>query len=144
LGLPYAGSKPILVKENVLTYSGSQILAKGNWGRNVPADDPISGNGMFEDDLQALNIFAGQSKAVQQFWASNFNVPGGLALPPIPGYASGSVPLIINDRISPVKKGVFSQLDNIYDPSFIGINGDNGNAPNKYWNGIVWNSCGSN
>jgi hypothetical protein len=142
LGHPYAGSAPILVKENILTYSGPAIIASGNWGRNVSADDPISGNGMFDDDVQSG--VQGQSKAIQQFWASNFSVPGGLALPSISGYPSGTVPLAINDKISPQKKGIFSQLDITYDPSFIGINGDNGNAPNKYWNGISWNSCGSN
>src|SRR4051794_25112418 len=95
--------RQFLSKENILTYSGPAIIASGNWGRNVSADDPISGSGMFDDDVQSG--VQGQSKAIQQFWASNFSVPGGLALPSISGYPSGTVPLAINDEISPQKKG---------------------------------------
>ena len=129
---PFAGSSPVRVRENVLTYSGPAISADGNWGRNPRADEPIDPNGNFDDELAFRNPTSSlQSRAIQQFWASNFSIPTGLTLPSLSGYAPGTLPLAIVDQLSTISKGIWTQLNNVYDPHFIGINGDNGAAPNK-------------
>jgi hypothetical protein len=66
-----------------------------------------------------------------QFWASGFNIPAGLGIPSVSGLAAGSIPLIVIDKISGVNPGAFAQLNNVYDPNFIGVNGHNGNSPQK-------------
>lgn len=115
-------------------------MGGGNWGRSGQ-DEPIYSDSHFDDELDFGDIvYRRRSQAIQQFWASGFQIPSGLNVPVINGFGTGTLPLLVVDEMA-INKGVFSQLDNVYDPSFIGINYDNGKAANI---NIKGGACGSN
>jgi hypothetical protein len=127
-----------LIQENIITTLGPTVLDGGKWGTpGTGAPDPIDNNAEMADDLEQRSPGQPEQDALQQFWAYGFPAPAGFSLPSKPALASGypalTIPLIIKDGISTTDPGDFGTLGNVYTQSYIGINGDNGNAPNKYY-----------
>ena len=134
-GHPWNNTNPLLVNENILTYSaGPPVSGNGHWGtRGLVNKDEELVSGTFLDDLTQLTIGTPQQEALQQFWATDFNMPNGFTLPSIAGFPAPTIPLLILDGMSKTDKGLFGSLGDVYSRTYIGINGDNGNAPNQYY-----------
>jgi hypothetical protein len=131
---------PVLVGESVWPYPGYSVTGSGHWGSQQfvnPLDKMEWGS--FTDDLA---VGSSESKAIQQFWATNFSMPENVypSLDPIfsLGSAPAKVPLAIYDPLSASigaqgprpTAGTWGSLDNAYTNTGISINNDGKVAPN--------------
>jgi len=133
-GHPWKNTNPVLVNENILTYSGPAVTGDGAWG-TPGLEDPKEElqYGTFLDEITQLLLGEPQQQFLQQFWARDFKVPSGFTLPGIAGFPTPTIPLLIVDGISKAHKGLFGSLGDVQTQRYVGINGDNGDAPNIYY-----------
>lgn len=133
-GRPWPDNRPLLVKENIITWtSGDYVSGGGNWSTAAftpHADEDVKGGIMLDGLRASLDTLSGTPPkgALQQFYALGFP-SAGFPYPSIPGYSDNTVPLLVLDTLSP-SKGLFGTLSNLYTQPYIEINNDGGMAPN--------------
>ena len=100
------------MNENILTYSGPAVTGNGQWGTPglVKQQEEVLVYGTFLDELTQRSIATPQQKAIQQFWAIDFNMPSGFTLPGIADFPNPTIPLLILDGMSKAHKGLFGSL----------------------------------
>ncbi len=152
LGRTWSNANPLVIKENLITWTQGEDVSKnqfGSWGTaGTGASERISG-GTFSDDLSlgAYGLFGAVPRpqaALQQFRAESFNM-SGFSYPSVFGYGHTVVPLLVIDGLSRTHKGIFGSLANEYHKEYISINNDAGNAPNLTYTrqiGLPLSACG--